>query len=127
QVMEDERLIALIEDRTIDTDGTDTAPSHLVRFQFHNHLGSTSLELSDGAEIISYEEFYPYGGTSFQAVRSQTDTRKRYRHAGKERDEETGLDYYGARYFASWQARWLNCDPDSQLRTLNLYSFCDSS
>ena len=30
---------------------------------------------------------------------------------GKERDVETGLDYFGARYYESWSARWLSVDP----------------
>src|SRR5947208_9414714 len=41
-----------------------------------------------------------YGNTSYQAVRSQTETPKCYRYIGKERDRETGLHYYGARYYA---------------------------
>lgn len=36
---------------------------------------------------------------------------KRYRFNGKERDEETGLYYYGARYYAAWIARWTSADP----------------
>ena len=69
------------------------------------------LELDDQARIISYEEYTPYGSTSYQAVRSQTETPKRYRFAGKERDEESGLYYYGARYYASHWGRWISCDP----------------
>ena len=41
--------------------------------------------------IISYEEYYPYGSTSYQAGRSAVEVSlKRYRYTGKERDEETG-------------------------------------
>ena len=36
---------------------------------------------------------------------------KRYRYTGKERDEETGLYYHGARYYAPWLGRWMSCDP----------------
>ena len=74
--------------------------SSLIRYQFGNHLGSASLELDDQAQIISYEEYTPYGSTSYQAVRSQTVTPERYRYTGKERDEENGLYYHGARYYA---------------------------
>ena len=70
---------------------TTGSPAQLIRYQFGNHLGSASLELDDQAQIISYEEYYPYGSTSYQAVRSQTEAPKRYRYTGKERDEETGL------------------------------------
>jgi RHS repeat-associated protein len=36
---------------------------------------------------------------------------KRYRYTGQERDNETGLYYYGARYFAPWLGRWMSVDP----------------
>ena len=36
---------------------------------------------------------------------------KRYRYTGKERDEETGLYYHGARHYAAWLARWTSADP----------------
>ena len=61
------------------------------------------------AQIISYEEYYPYGSTSYQAGRSATEvSSKRYRYTGKERDEESGLDYHGARYYAPWLGRWVS-------------------
>lgn len=119
-IMDDKQRIALIETRT---HGNDPAPQQLVRFQFGNHLGSASLDLDDQAQIISYEEYTPYGSTSYQAVRSQTETPKRYRYTGKERDEESGLYYYGARYFASWLGRWTSCDPAGINDGLNIYRF----
>jgi len=36
---------------------------------------------------------------------------KRYRYTGKERDEETGLYYHGARYYMPWLVRWMAVDP----------------
>jgi RHS repeat-associated protein len=48
---------------------------------------------------------------------------KRYRYTGKERDDETGLYYYGARYYASWLGRWLSADPSGAVDGLNLYGF----
>ena len=113
-----------METRTLDTAGNDLAPQQLIRYQLGNHLGSASLELDVQAQIISYEEYFPYGSTSYQAVRSQTETAKRYRYSGKERDEESGLCYYGARYLAPWLARWVSCDPLLQIDGPNLYLFC---
>jgi RHS repeat-associated protein len=103
-----DNAIALIETRTT---GTDKAPAQLVRYQFGNHLGSAALELDDQSAIISYEEYFPYGSTSYQAVASQIDLPKRYRYTGKERDTENDLYYHGARYYAPWLARWVSCDP----------------
>jgi RHS repeat-associated protein len=95
----------------------------VVRYQFGNLLGSASLELDDHADIISYEEYTPYGGTSFQAVRSQTETPKRYRFSGKERDDESGLYYHGARYYAPWLGRWVSADPVGIADGVCLYAY----
>jgi RHS repeat-associated protein len=81
------------------------------------------LELDDQAQIISYEEYFPYGSSSYQAVRSATDTPKRYRYTGKERDGENDLYYHGARYYAPWLGRWTSCDPAGMADGLNQYNF----
>jgi len=109
-IMDDKQRIALIETRTFDLAGNDPAPEKLTCYQFGNHLGSASLQLDNQAQIISYEEYTPYGSTSYQAVRNQTETPKRYRFTGKERDEESGLYYHGARYYIPWLARWIATD-----------------
>ena len=66
--MDDKQRIALVETRT---EGNDGSPTQLVRYQFGNHLGSASLELDDAGQIISYEEYHPYGSTSYQAGRAR--------------------------------------------------------
>ncbi|MEZ4617933.1 MAG: RHS repeat-associated core domain-containing protein [Caldilineaceae bacterium] len=121
-VMDDNARIALIETRTRATIN-DPAPRQLIRYQLSNHLGSATLELDAAAQIISYEEYHPYGTTAYQASRSQTDTPKRYRYTGKERDEETGFSYHGARYYAPWLGRWTSCDPKGVVDTNNLYVY----
>ena len=126
-VMDDKQRIALVETRTLDTSGNDQAPWQLIRYQFGNHLGSSSLELDEQAQIISYEEYAPYGSSTYQAVHSQTETAKRYRYTGKERDEESGLLYYGARYYASWLGRWVSCDPLGIAAALLLYGYANAN
>ncbi len=119
-IIDDKQRVALIETRT---QGSDNSLQQLVRYQFSNHLGSASLELDEHAQIISYEEYYPYGSTSYQAVRSLTETPKRYRYTGKERDEENGLYYHGVRYYACWLGRWASCDPAELVDGMNLYTY----
>jgi hypothetical protein len=90
-MMDDQQRIALVETRT-DT----TMPEQVVRYQLGNHLGSASLELDDAGQIISYEEYHPYGSTSYQAGRSGAEVSlKRYRYTGMERDEESGFGWGG--------------------------------
>jgi len=110
-VMDDTRRIALVESH-----GDETT----VRYQFDNQLGSACLELDESAAVITYEEYYPYGSTSYQAGRTQAEvSRKRYRFLAKERDLESGLNYQGARYYATWLGRWTSCDPLGIASTLN--------
>ena len=126
-VMDDKQRIALVETRTLDMLGDDDAPRQLIRYQFGNHLGSASLELDERAQIISYEEYSPYGSSTYQAVRSQTETAKRYRYTGKERDEESGLYYFGARYYAAWLGRWTACDPVFLSNQSALFTYASSN
>jgi RHS repeat-associated protein len=122
-ITDDKQRIAIAETRTLDTAGDDPAPRQLIRYQFGNHLGSACLELDNEAQIISYEEYSPYGSTTYQAVRSQTETPKRYRYTGKERDEESGLYYHGARYYAPWLGRWTKPDPLYLKDATNVYIY----
>ncbi|WP_235205727.1 RHS repeat-associated core domain-containing protein [Cupriavidus sp. SK-4] len=94
-----------------------------MRYQLGNHLGSACLELDQQAQIISYEEYTPFGSTAYQAVRTQTDTPKRYRFTGKERDEGTGLGYHGARYYAGWLGRWTAADPAGLVDGTNVFAY----
>jgi len=122
-VMDDDKRIALVETRTLDVAGSDPAPPRLIRYQLANHLSSSCVELDDEARIISFEEYSPYGSSTYQGVRSQTEAAKRYRFTGKERDEESGFYYHGARYYAPWLGRWTACDPSGLADGPNLYRY----
>jgi RHS repeat-associated protein len=117
----------MVETRVLDLAGNDTGPEELIRYQLGNHLGSAVLELDDLAAIISYEEYSPYGSTTHQAVRKNTEAPKRYRYTAKERDEESGLYYHGARYYAPWLGRWTAADPAGLLDGGCLYAYCSNN
>ncbi len=78
-------------------------------YQLGDHVGSSTTTLDAGGVLLNREEYTPYGETSFGSY-----TLKRYRFAAKERDEESSLIYYGARYYAPWLARWISTDPLSK-------------
>jgi RHS repeat-associated protein len=120
-IMDDKKRIALVDTRT---QGHDDSPPQLTRYQFDNHLGSACLELNEFGAVISYEEYHPYGTTSYQVGPNAAEVSlKRYRYTGKERDEETGLYYHGARYYAPWLGRWCSADPAGLVDGSNLYSY----
>ena len=119
--------IAQVDTKTRDDDNSD--PSNplnvaLIRYQYTNHLGSAVLETDDVGNVISYEEYHPYGTTSYRSAKSGFDlSLKRYRFSGKEHDDETGLYYFGARYYAAWLARWTSSDPAGFADGLNMFAY----
>jgi RHS repeat-associated protein len=112
-IMDDKNRIALV--RVGDVRSDDKAPA--VQFHFGDHLGSSSVVVDGAGVWINREEYFPYGETSFGSF-----ARKRYRFTGKERDEESGLYYHGARYYAPWLARWTSTDASRSTTGLNLYA-----
>lgn len=125
QIMDNHQRIAMVETRTI---GEDEAPEHLQRYQYANHLQTASLELDDKGNVISYEEYHPFGTTAYQAMnKTLKAAAKRYRYTGKERDEESGLYYHGARYYAPWLCRWTTSDPIGVADGLNVYAYVSNN
>ncbi len=124
RIMDGNSCVAIINYISKDKGTPSKEGSRQFRFQMDNHLGSVSLEMDKGAQLISYEEYFPYGGTSIITGSSQAEVKlKEYRYSGKERDNSTGLYYYGARYYASWLGRWLKPDPGGAIDGMNLYAF----
>ena len=115
-------------DRDRNTLNPDQVDSRTVRYVYTNFLGSNTLEMSASGQKLSVEEYYPFGGTAFQSGSSQAETGlRRYRYAGRERDQETGLYYFGARYYAPWLCRWISADNVKRTDDINGYRFVKSS
>ncbi len=107
-----------------------------------DHLGSTRMVTDSQGAVISRHDYLPFGEEidSSLGQRSSvpgytyTADRVTVKFTGKERDVETGLDYFGARYLSSAQGRWMSPDwsgapepvPFADLtdpQTLNLYGY----
>jgi RHS repeat-associated protein len=98
----------------------DSLPS--VLYQLGDHLASSNVIIDASSALINREEYGPYGETSFGSV-----ARKRYRFIGKERDAESGLYYFGARYYAAWLGKWVSPDPAGMVEGANLYVYASSN
>lgn len=97
-------------------------PQNQHRYNFTDHLNSSTLELDEVARLITWESYYPYGGTCWWAGRDKLEASyKTIRYSGQERDA-TGLYYYGFRYYMPWCQRWLNADPGGIDDGLNLFA-----
>ncbi len=106
------------------------AASGAIRYYFSDHLGSASVITNEAGTIMEESQYFPFGAE--RAVLNG-DTNP-YKFTGKERDSETGLDYFGARYYGSTMGRWLSPDVDESAealpyadlddpQTLNLYGY----
>ena len=128
-LFEGQQRVLLVDDvrraRDPRPDGLTVSRQTLWRYQYGDHLGSVGVELDDAARTISREEYHPYGTTAYRTLRSAADAPpRRYRHAGMERDEESGLNYHGARCYAPSLGRWVSVDPAGLADGVNDYEYC---
>ncbi len=88
-----------------------------------DHLGSTSVLTGDTGTIQDESDYFPYGGEIVIA----NSLPQNYKFTGKERDSESGLDNFGARYMGSNLGRFMSPDliagQVSNPQSLNLYSY----
>jgi RHS repeat-associated protein len=97
-------------------------------FYFSDHLGTTRIIAQAGISSACYDaDFYPFGG---EAVIATNTYPQNYKFTGKERDSESNLDNFGARFDSSSLGRFMSADPvnitPGRLRDpqqLNLYSY----
>ncbi len=123
-VSDGDRRAALVETVTVDADdpGFDGTPR--LRYQLADKLGSSALECDETGAVISYEEYHPFGTTALWLARGAAAvSTRRYRYTGKEKDEETGLYSFGARYYACWLGRWLSPDLAGLADGVNRYCY----
>ncbi|WP_233236779.1 RHS repeat-associated core domain-containing protein [Bordetella sp. LUAb4] len=96
-------------------------PNQQLRYQYSDRQNSCQIETDSDGNVITQEEYYPYGGTAVLASKNNSEVKYKYiRYSGKERDA-TGLYYYGLRYYQPWIGRWINPDPAGPTATQNLY------
>jgi RHS repeat-associated protein len=82
-------------------------------------LGSTRMITDGNGTVQNCKDYYPYGGevpatsATGRSGSCWTDVPETLRFTGKERDAETGLDYFGARYFSGAMGRFTSPDPGS--------------
>jgi RHS repeat-associated protein len=109
-------------------------PSGAVHYYFSDQLGSASVITDASGNVQEQYFYYPYGGMQ-SSIGSDPN---RYKFTGKERDSESNLDEFGARYYTSTMGRFMTPDwaakPTSvpyatfgNPQSLNLYSYVENN
>jgi RHS repeat-associated protein len=92
-------------------DVSSTGATIAVHYYFSDHLGSHGvIENATGTTCEQDIDYYPYGGVENDYC-SGSGVTQNYKFTGKERDAESGLDNFGARYGASSIGRFMSADP----------------
>jgi RHS repeat-associated protein len=81
-------------------------PGGSIKYYFADHLGSATVIADTSGNALERYDYAPFGELHWT---SGSDT-NHYLFTGKERDTETGLDYFGARYYENNFGRWLSPD-----------------
>jgi RHS repeat-associated protein len=118
-----DQRIEFIDDVIVSSPGRPTGV--FERYQYSDVVRSVCFEADGAAGLISYEQFHPYGTSALRVFASGVDVPpSRYRYAGMERDETTGLLYRGSRHYAPWLGRWIIADPSGVADGVNVYQYC---
>jgi RHS repeat-associated protein len=96
-------------------DGTTTGivpPIEKDEFYYHgDHLGSSNMITDSYGAVYQHLEYFPYGESWIEEGGSHGGNLPGYQFTGKELDPETGLYYYGARYYDPVLSKWISADP----------------
>lgn len=98
-----------------------------------DQVGTIQMELSGSGAPVWRGEFTPFG----QEIDNQI-TNNLFKFTNKERDTESGLDYFGARYYASSMGRFMSPDSSGSPepvpyadyedpQSLNLYAYAGNN
>jgi RHS repeat-associated protein len=79
-------------------------------FYHPDHLGSSNFVTDAGGKLFEHIEYFPFGET--WVLEASNIQRTPYLFTSKELDEETGLYYYGARYYDPRTSLWQSPDPE---------------
>lgn len=84
-------------------------PSLDIRYYHQDHLGSSSVMSDAASQLVSENTFYPFGHP--RQEHEPHGVKEAYGFTQKERDGESGLNYFEARYLPSGIGRFTSADP----------------
>ena len=97
-----------------------------LQFFYHSdHLGSSSFITNLDGEVVQHIEYVPFGEVFIEERNNVWNTP--YLFNAKELDEETGMYYYGARYYEPRLSLWISTDPmQEKTPGCTSYAYCSN-
>jgi RHS repeat-associated protein len=92
-----------------------------VFYYFSDHLKTASVITDSAGTIKAESDYYPWGG-ELQFINNDSND---YKFTGKKRDAETGLDYFGARYYSNGLGRFVTPDWAAKATAVPYADFAD--
>ena len=98
-----------------------------MQFYYHpDHLGSSSYITNLDGEVSQHIEYVPFGEVFIEERNNTWNTP--YLFNAKEFDEETGMYYYGARYYEPRLSLWMSADPlAEEYIDISAYTYCHNN
>ena len=98
-----------------------------MQFYYHpDHLGSSSYITNLDGEVSQHIEYVPFGEVFIEERNNTWNTP--YLFNAKEFDEETGMYYYGARYYEPRLSLWMSVDPlEEKYYNSSSYAYCNNN
>ncbi len=98
----------------------------MLYFYHSDHLGSSTFLSDINGHPYEFFLYLPFGETMAQQNAAGWETP--YKFTGKEMDPETGLYYFGARYYDPHISLWMSVDPlASKYPGYSPYSYCQNN
>ena len=95
-------------------------------YYLKDHLGSTRFVFDDDNNMVDYSDYYPFD--LYMPDRKRVNSGVKEQFTGKERDAETGFDYFGARYYDPSIGRFITPDPLGGLTPfITPYHYCQNN
>ncbi len=104
-----------------------SAATERVRYYHLDAVGNVRALTDQAGQVVERHDYLPFGEECLTPTCTPLQGDNTRKFTGKERDAETGLDYYRARYYDPKIGRFISEDPIKHNGGLNFYAYVDNS
>ncbi|QTY26816.1 RHS repeat domain-containing protein [Flavobacterium sp. CS20] len=114
QSKEDKKVLQKILQNQTFAEPEENSEASAIFYYHADHLGSNEIISDNTGAPHEFHLTLPFGETMAEQRKPVADYYNSWKFTGKELDEETGLYYFGARYYQPSWSVWLSVDPKAE-------------